>query len=544
MGIVGADLAILGQLVTKLGGPDKDALDNALARMNAAVQDSSEYWIADYADGFRANFATFTANVSRNLQQVLARAAQVTGQNLDAIAKATGETTGGAATAGDPAGPLGSGQGDAAGQAGDTAPARPAPGGDATLASATLTTATPGDTGTAGSGLNDSGSADPQVNAAIAYFNQHIGDFGSALGSAQGAQEILTDWKKLTPDQLDELLLTLTPQQLAELNKALVTSPLALGQPGMVQPGFEGGLLAGQFANLLATEVLVTTTQQVEPYLTNVQFEPEMYIPTNEKADLFWGLANGQLFGPPTPQHPDGIDPDSQVNQGTAGDCYFLSALAAVAGSDPGFIKSHIWANSNGTYTVQLFQGGQPVNVTVLPDLPNSGEGPVYDQIPADGALWVALYEKAYAQLSGGYSVINEGGDSKNALAAITGKASGSTYWNSAGELLLFMATFGQEGGPPSLTTIQALLASGQPVTAGTTYNDVWVDDSKNNPLEVVGDHSYRVESVYTDPATGQLMIKLINPWGPDGTTGSNPGLDTVTLTETDFQAYFNEVAW
>jgi uncharacterized protein YukE len=536
MGIVGADLAMLSQLVTKLGGPDKRVLDDALAEIDAVVQDSGEYWTGEYADEFRANFATFTANVIRDLQQVLARAAQMTGQNLDAIAKATGATAGGANTSADPAGSLGSVLDNAAGRAGDAAPGRPTPG-----AGATLTTATPGNTGASGSGLDDSGSADLQVNAAIVYFNEHIGDFGSLLGSAEGAQEILANWQKLTPDQLDELLLALTPQQLAELNKALVASPLAMGQLGTVQPGFQGDLLAGEFATLIANEAEVTTIQQLEPYLTNVSFEPEMYIPGNEKTPLFWGIASGPLFGGSTP---DGIDPDSQVNQGTAGDCYFLSALAAVAGSDPSFIKNHIWANPNGTYTVQLYQGGQPVNVTVLPDLPSSGEGPVYDQIPSDGSLWVALYEKAYAQLSGGYSVINEGGDSKNALTTITGKASGSTYWNSPSDLLLYMATLGQDGGPPSLASIQALLASGQPVTAGTPSNDEWVDDDKNNPLEVVGDHAYRVESVFTDQKTGQLMITLINPWGPDGTGDSPAGLATVTLTESEFQAYFNEVAW
>ena len=85
MPTVGADLVLLSQLVAKLGGPGKLALDDALAEMNAAVQGSGTYWIGDYADTFRANFATFTANVTRQLQQVLVQAAQITGQNMSAI---------------------------------------------------------------------------------------------------------------------------------------------------------------------------------------------------------------------------------------------------------------------------------------------------------------------------------------------------------------------------------------------------------------------------------------------------------------------------
>jgi Calpain family cysteine protease len=497
--IVGADLAMLSQLVMKLGGPDKAALDDALAQMNTAVQDSSDYWIADYGDDFRANFAKFTATASRNLEQVLMRAAQITGQNLNAIAKATGEASGTAtesdsATAGPGAGVLDSTS--AAAGAGEL-----------------LTAAT--------AQVNQAQVDQARVNAAVAYFNQHISDEDHYYGrftdttTYVGAQEVVQDWQQLTPAELNAVLQSLTPQQLQELNDAAGKATPAVQQ---------------EYAQLILREADLSTIQQLQPSVPNVPFEP------SNPGNLPYQPVVGPLFGS------DGIEPNSQVNQGELGDCYFLSSVAAVAASDPGFIQSHIWENANGTYTVKLYQNGQPVDVTVLPDLPDGGGA--YDHIPADGALYVALYEKAFAQLEGGYGNIGNGGWPQNALATITGKSTTAENWDNGSntfEQILTLGFAGNAGSPPSLSTIQALLASGQPVTAATTGHDVWIDNDKNDPLEVVGDHAYRVESVTTDPQTGQQMITLVNPWGQDGT---GQALATVTLTQQQFDHYYDQVAW
>lgn len=87
-------------------------------------------------------------------------------------------------------------------------------------------------------------------------------------------------------------------------------------------------------------------------------------------------------------------------------------ALGAVTEKDPGFIKSHIWKNANGTYTVRLYQNGNPADVTVTSDLPTGRGviGPAYAGTPGN-VLWVMLYEKAYAQLNDGYSNIQSGFD-------------------------------------------------------------------------------------------------------------------------------------
>jgi len=94
MPVVGADLAELSLLVTRLGGRDRGELAAALDTMNATVQDSAAWWTGEHADRFRGDFAVFVATTNRGLDAVLSQAAQVTQQNLRAISTATGASTG------------------------------------------------------------------------------------------------------------------------------------------------------------------------------------------------------------------------------------------------------------------------------------------------------------------------------------------------------------------------------------------------------------------------------------------------------------------
>jgi hypothetical protein len=94
MPIVGADLAELSKLVTRLGGPDRQQLTTVLDQMNTAVQDSKDYWVSEYGDTFRRDFASYVTRTQQGLDDVLTQAARITRQNLSAIATATGEGSG------------------------------------------------------------------------------------------------------------------------------------------------------------------------------------------------------------------------------------------------------------------------------------------------------------------------------------------------------------------------------------------------------------------------------------------------------------------
>ena len=94
------------------------------------------------------------------------------------------------------------------------------------------------------------------------------------------------------------------------------------------------------------------------------------------------------------------------VNQGYLGDCYFLSSLGEVALKDPSAIENMIGSNGNGTYSVRFYVNGKPDYVTVNSELPVMGGGYEWAndsrQEFANGTTddWVALVEKAYAQLN------------------------------------------------------------------------------------------------------------------------------------------------
>lgn len=91
---MGADLGDLRQLVTRLGGPCSTELNAVLQKMAETVQGSSGYWTGANADRFRSEFTKFTVKVRGDLDRTLESAARVTGQNLAAIAAATGAGAG------------------------------------------------------------------------------------------------------------------------------------------------------------------------------------------------------------------------------------------------------------------------------------------------------------------------------------------------------------------------------------------------------------------------------------------------------------------
>jgi hypothetical protein len=119
--------------------------------------------------------------------------------------------------------------------------------------------------------------------------------------------------------------------------------------------------------------------------------------------------AQGSLFGPNGPQAGD-------VAQGRAADCYFLSALGEAALKSPRAVKDMFTDDGGGIYTVRFFQlnaAGTWVAdyVTVNSLLPMHGNDKfVYANTAFGGQpstlsnpnniLWVALAEKAYAQLA------------------------------------------------------------------------------------------------------------------------------------------------
>jgi hypothetical protein len=227
---------------------------------------------------------------------------------------------------------------------------------------------------------------------------------------------------------------------------------------------------------------------------------------------------SGTLFGTGGPSYAD-------VAQGQAGDCVLLSSLAVTANNDPSLIDGMFTDNANGTWTVRFYVSGSPVYVTVDNMLPTSPYGYAYYDQPQNGVLWVALAEKAYAELNAfdpndGYTTFYL----KNAYT--TGSA--GLYPNYVLNTLTGRAAnFGYT--PGELATA---LAQGSLVVLGTGQNT-------GSPY-IVPDHEYAV--VGYNASTGEYT--LFNPWGVNADSEYGVwGLVTANLAY--LEKYFNScTAW
>lgn len=158
--------------------------------------------------------------------------------------------------------------------------------------------------------------------------------------------------------------------------------------------------------------------------------------PTLLKSDDSYQKISGNLF-----QNGIGID---DIKQQSLGDCYFLVSLASAAWESPSIIQNMFTDNGDGTYAVRFFKpnatGGVTADyVTVDTVLATRNNGSIYaswgtNATNATNELWVALAEKAYAQLNElgwiGQDGTNryigiEGGDPEAVMGEITGVETG-----------------------------------------------------------------------------------------------------------------------
>lgn len=215
----------------------------------------------------------------------------------------------------------------------------------------------------------------------------------------------------------------------------------------------------------------------------------------------------------------------SDVKQGFVGDCYFLAGLAATALRASSTIGSMFIDNGDNTYTVRFYNNGVADFVTVDRYLPTDSSGTfVYANMGgsynnSSNELWVALAEKAYAQLNesgwigqdntNSYEGISSGYIS-DAFAQITGRSS------SLGNTLDF-------------TLITNAVNSGKLVGLATNSSGV--------ASNIVPNHAY----VVTGYNSSTQKFSLFNPWGVNGGyDGRNFKPGTIELTWSEITANFS----
>src|SRR5262249_46174019 len=137
----------------------------------------------------------------------------------------------------------------------------------------------------------------------------------------------------------------------------------------------------------------------------------------------YTGTANTGPASATMPLFVNGTPSYLNVHQGNLGDCWLMASFAEVAARDPWIITSmftydgtsietvtnpytHIpMAQQVDVWTVRFFNAaGKASYVTVDSMLPGGGTyyaQPTVAGVQGNGALWVALAEKAYAQANG-----------------------------------------------------------------------------------------------------------------------------------------------
>ncbi len=138
-------------------------------------------------------------------------------------------------------------------------------------------------------------------------------------------------------------------------------------------------------------------------------------------------------FGPPKGSFSWRRPKPTDALQGFIGDCYYLSALSALARADARKLSELIRPAGPGAFTARFFRrepdgGLHPESVTIDAQVPVrlSDGRPIYARARArsDGRteLWPLLLEKAYAAWKGGYDVMGEGGLVEETLEELTGE--------------------------------------------------------------------------------------------------------------------------
>lgn len=241
--------------------------------------------------------------------------------------------------------------------------------------------------------------------------------------------------------------------------------------------------------------------------------------------DKIRNSAQRAFVGPP--------DGDS-IRQGRHGSCGFLAALVAMAENDPAAIRRMIRENGDGSWNV-TFPGRPPVKVTLSPA--ERALGASSDAQGGQNGLWVAILEKAYAQVQAGpnspdpLAIYQDGEDEQRTTEVLTGQKARRIELRATGLMGLMQPI-------QVRSAIEAAILAGRPITCSLFSND--------NPWRLPSSHAYSVLNIRGDNLT------IRNPWGDTGGEGApNPNTrwrpdgqmdGRITVSLTDFVRYFREV--
>lgn len=189
------------------------------------------------------------------------------------------------------------------------------------------------------------------------------------------------------------------------------------------------------------------------------------------------------------------------VDQGGVGDCYFIASLGAAAKDKPGVISNMFIDNQDGTFTVRFFKpDGSRDYVTVDRYLPTFASGNARyagwgggHVSESDNELWVALAEKAYAQINESDWIGQDGTNSYSGIAF--------GWMDNVINQISGLDTTSKNATAMTKTEAIGLVNSSKMLTVGFVNGTI---------PGVVNQHAYTVTDY--DAYTG--TFHLHNPWG------------------------------
>ena len=189
------------------------------------------------------------------------------------------------------------------------------------------------------------------------------------------------------------------------------------------------------------------------------------------------------------------------VNQGHAGDCWFLSAISSLTDHKDileNVVDTNQTTNPNddnytGIFHFKFWQYGMWIDIVIDDYLPTIGGRLIYVKSTDKNEFWIALLEKAYAKLYGTYESIGGG----NAIEAIEDMTGGCG-------IELKLSTTKKED-------LINIIQKSSFVCCATDYR------SKTTGL--VSSHVYSVTGLY-GLTNGTTLICVRNPWGKHEWTG------------------------
>jgi hypothetical protein len=219
------------------------------------------------------------------------------------------------------------------------------------------------------------------------------------------------------------------------------------------------------------------------------------------------------------------IKPDA-IRQGSIGDCYFESSLAALANSNPGVIKNAIKDNGDGTYTV-TFPGDKdhPIKVKA----PTEAEQGLYNHGSPNG-YWASVMEKAFGQYRqndhwwnrltnlGGGNTPEEGADGGGFTTPTMKLLTGHDV---DGDILAFHSQ------SAIAAKLEKAFSSNPPKGVCASTLGELPFTGENTADGFCKGHAYTITNFVPD-GKGGGMITIRNPWG--GPADSTSGTITIPL--------------